>query len=274
MATQMRLQVCFVDHGSKTAGWLDYEPFAGVPPTDTVEDVYNVVRALKLPDGMDAVRIYTSRGVWTFQYHPTYGCVPRLIEDNGEIRGVWPTNAEVGGQWTVCHVLPDGHYTELVYVEACHNYQMGDSDSPSQRTVNVPAGFIGKYMTTVQEWNWFAQATGCPVKPTVAFKQSGERVDITHHPVTRVSYFDARAYAEWAGLGIPTEEQWEHAARGRDGRKFPWGNEPPNDELCHSSVQSQKELTDDVRARPKGVSPYGAYDMAGNAWEWTSTVHK
>ena len=270
----MKLQVCFVDQEAKTAAWLDFEPEMRLPTTDGPDDVCEVVSNLTLPEGMEGLRVITSKGVWTFQYHPTYGCVPRLREEMGEVQAIWPTNAEVGGVWTIQHVLPDSHTIELVYVEGESQYMMGDDQSPTRRKVSVPAGFIGKYPVTVREWNYFAKATGKPLKATTFTAPSGKTYDITDHPVTEVSYWDARAFADWAGIGLPTEEQWEHAARGNDGRKYPWGNEPPTDELCHSSVKTQKETTDAVTNRPKGASPYGAQDMAGNTWEWTATIHK
>jgi sulfatase modifying factor 1 len=81
-------------------------------------------------------------------------------------------------------------------------------------------------------------------------------------PVVMVNASEAKAYATWAGKRIPTEAQWEMAARGVDGRLYPWGPSPPGKERPARAVEAvQSFLTD--------VSPYGAYDMAGNAWEWT-----
>ena len=134
--------------------------------------------------------------------------------------------------------------------------------------------------TTVRQWNWFAAATGKDLKPVTAILGSGNAIDLNDHPVVEVSYWDSCDFAKWAGVGLPTEEEWEHAARGSDGRKFPWGNERPTDDLCWSSIHTQKDRTapclnpDGTPARPKGASPYGLLDMSGNVWEWTSTVHK
>jgi formylglycine-generating enzyme required for sulfatase activity len=119
-----------------------------------------------------------------------------------------------------------------------------------------------------------AQDEAPPKVTSVKETKTGATTNLEDHPVTEVSYWDACEFARWAGVGIPTEEMWEHAARGRDGRKFPWGNNPPTDDLCHSSVNTQKERTDEVFNRPAGASPYGCCDMAGNVWEWTSTEHK
>lgn len=270
----MRLQLCFVDPIAQQASWLDFEPDERLPSTEQPDDILRVVSEIVLPEGMAGLRVLTSKEVWTFQWHPTYGCVPRLRDDSGDIVEVWPTNAEVGGVWEIQHVLPDGHIMPMMYVEPAATFTMGDSSSPSRRKVSVPGGFMAKTPTTVRQWNYFAAATGKPARPTTAHDKAGKVVDLLDHPVTEVSYWDACEFADWAGVGMPTEEQWEHAARGNDGRKFPWGNTPPDETVCHSSVKTQQERTDNVFNRPAGASPFGCLDLSGNVWEWTKTVHK
>ena len=83
-----------------------------------------------------------------------------------------------------------------------------------------------------------------------------------------VSWDDAKAFCDWAGLSLPTEVQWEKAARGTDGsRKYPWGNDAPTPHLCRFSG-SPGATTDPAGVHPGGASPYGALDMAGNVGEW------
>jgi len=84
-----------------------------------------------------------------------------------------------------------------------------------------------------------------------------------NHPVVNVSWDDAQAFCGWAGLRLPTEQQWEKAARGVDGRAYPWGNQPPSGDLCN--FNNIVGGTTPVGQYPKGASPYGLLDMAGNS---------
>ena len=88
-----------------------------------------------------------------------------------------------------------------------------------------------------------------------------------HHPVVYVSLEDARAYARWAGKRLPSEEEWQYAAQGTDGRTYPWGHSWEASR-CNESLTG---LTTPVRAFPAGRSPFGCYDMCGNVWHWTES---
>ena len=104
------------------------------------------------------------------------------------------------------------------------------------------------------------------------------------HPVVQVSARDAAAYCAWRGLRLPTEREWEFAARGTDGRRYPWGDQPPGEggsrranygaENCCAADASDGFLrTAPVGSFPVGRSPFGLEDMAGNVWEWTSSAY-
>ncbi len=137
----------------------------------------------------------------------------------------------------------------------CKNSNSFISSSSPRRNVELDAFYMYKTEVTVGQYKKFCRETGRDDLPIKAF---GHQVD--SHPITTVSWDDARAYADWVGGVLPTEAQWEKAARGTDGRIFPWGNEwdVKNDTINIRPVGSIK--TD--------ISPYGCMDMAGNAKEW------
>jgi formylglycine-generating enzyme required for sulfatase activity len=134
----------------------------------------------------------------------------------------------------------------------------------------VPAFYIDKLEVTNADYDRFARATergapehwGGPHPP-------GEIAD---HPVTYVSWYDGRDYCAWRGKRLPTEFEWEKAARGTDGLKFPWGD--IFDPTVANTPQSGIGHTTPVGSFPKGASPYGVLDMAGNVWEWTDSWYK
>lgn len=142
-----------------------------------------------------------------------------------------------------------------------------------KRDVLLPPYAMDLTPVTNAEFAAFLKASGYQPKEATNFLKhwrNGEppagQVD---HPVVQVDLDDARAYAKWAGKRLPTEAEWQFAAQGSDGRKYPWGNQDPkpNDDLCNGYGAS----TTPVKQFPAGRSPYGIYDLCGNAWEWTES---
>ncbi len=96
---------------------------------------------------------------------------------------------------------------------------------------------------------------------------------VSQHPMNCVTWEAASAFCRWAGKRLPTEVEWERAARGADGRRYPWGKARPGKQLCWNHGDVRQDKTCPVGAFPAGASPYGVMDMAGNVEEWTSTSY-
>jgi len=200
----------------------------------------------------------------------------------------------------------------------------GESDAEPQREVTLDDYWIAKYPVTVAQFRRFVEATGYQTdaeRGTGAWQWNGyvpktpdperDSWDLTKdgrwnniffpqgddHPVGSVSWNDARAYCRWISeqtalpFHLPTEAQWEKAARGTDGRVFPWGNEPPGSKRANLAdrqfmskygharhpdpkIDDGYVETSPVGAYPTGQSPYGVFDMAGNLGEWVFDIYQ
>ncbi|MBI3901488.1 MAG: formylglycine-generating enzyme family protein [Nitrosomonadales bacterium] len=143
------------------------------------------------------------------------------------------------------------------------NLDRADEQDKPQHTVTLPAYVIDKYLVTNAQYARFVAATGH--RPPLNWKDGQVPQGELMRPVTMVTWYDAKAYAKWAGKRLPTEAEWEKAARGTDGRRWPWGNKMEPERLnTYYNVGSATN----VNAYPNGASPYGALDMAGNMDEW------
>ena len=169
-------------------------------------------------------------------------------------------------------------------------------DEEPRHKKTVKAFYLYKYEVTNGQYKAFIDASGHRTPPY--WKGKDYPADKGKHPVVEVSWDDAMAYCRWAGMTLPTEAQWEYAARGpapadgKPSRVFPWGNAWDRRLSNNASLHADRELlsaadwnkwykgdqkslyplTSRVGAFPKSVSPFGIHDMAGNAWEWCAEV--
>lgn len=194
-------------------------------------------------------------------------------------KGFW--EADYGGGMVMVYI-PAGRFTRG------SNVGKGEEkDEIPEHEVHLDAYWMGKYEVTLGQYKEFVAATGHRQLPDyVATYSPG-----ADHPAVGVSWEDADACCRWLSkkmgleFKLPTEAQWEKAARGTDGRLYPWGNDPPNGKRSNFAdkqfVQLSKRnrwvnaTSDDgyaytapVGSYTGGASPYGLYDMAGNVWEW------
>ncbi|WP_413936437.1 formylglycine-generating enzyme family protein [Nitrospira sp. BLG_1] len=148
----------------------------------------------------------------------------------------------------------------------------GRDDERPQRTVYLDAFGIDQVEVTNARYMAFVKATGHRTPPNPY--GTGPLVSLTgieHLPVVQTTWYDAKAYCTWAKKRLPSEAEWEKAARGTDGRMYPWGNEPPTARHANFDREWDDERTlHAVGSLPDGDSPYGVKDMAGNAREWVS----
>jgi len=149
-----------------------------------------------------------------------------------------------------------------------------ENETPYHR-VHLPDYAIGKYPVTNAQYAAFVQATGhAPPRYWTHGKPLKGEED---HPVVHISWYDAVAYCNWLSqvtgksYRLPSEAEWEKAARGIDGRIYPWGDERPDEERCNFGPYVGG-TTPVGRYSPQGDSPYGCADMAGNTCEWTRSL--
>lgn len=139
----------------------------------------------------------------------------------------------------------------------------GQPDQSPRRRVDLPAFYLGRTEVTNRQFRRFLEDASRPVPEAWREAAAAWGEDA---PAVCVSFQDAEAYCAWAGLRLPTEEEWEKAARGPEGRAWPWGVD--FDPACLVVGGRGPEA---VGSHPSGASPYGLLDMAGNAQEWTSS---
>ena len=198
--------------------------------------------------------------------------VPSVPAPDSGVHTEGPISAETSSHSPPAEKIPH----EMSYVPSgkfwMGSYEgVGDSDEYPRHRVFLDAFFIDQYEVTVAQYAKFLNATG-----STPPEDWNEKTVSTYprKPAVDVSWDNAQAYCEWAGKRLPTEAEWEKAARGTDERLFPWGKTTPNSGLVNRHVSYTddlyKEQLDVVGKYENGQSPYGVYDMAGNAMEWVA----
>lgn len=145
------------------------------------------------------------------------------------------------------------------------------SDNQPQHSVSLDAFWIDQTEVTNRQYALCVSAGECALPLSLKSPMRSTYYDdpqFENYPVIYVEWGMAKTYCEWVGRRLPTEAEWEKAARGTDGRAYPWGNNPPNDNLLN--YNSLERDTTEVGKYPQGQSPFGVYDLAGNVWEWGS----
>ena len=178
-------------------------------------------------------------------------------------------------------LIPEGSFTMGFAIENENNW--GDMDEEPVHKVNLSAYWIDKYEVTSSSFSKFLNENKkeahqfIEINSAVTVKLEKDvykpRKSLENFPVNRVSWFGADAYCRWKGKRLPTEAEWEKAARGTDQRIFPWGNEvPENSRATYRRKFKEKgfQVMEPVDGMVCGISPYGLHHMAGNVWEWVS----
>jgi len=178
--------------------------------------------------------------------------------------------------------------TEVILIPAGPFWMGSDSGPPDERPrhrVQLAAYYIDRTPVTHSQFTEFLNHSGhVNAKgerlfdiddPDARIHKKSDRwvtdSGFENNPVVEVSWNGARDYCGWASKRLPTEAEWEKAARGTDGRKFPWGEDLPD--RSKAQFNAAWNETAPVGKHPQGASPYGVLDLAGNAWEWVSSAY-
>jgi len=174
--------------------------------------------------------------------------------------------------------IPDGAMVRVSGGTFRMGSTQGDPDEKPLVEVSVPTFEIDTTEVTVTAFGRCVSAGKCAV-PDTGMYCNWSKDERARHPVNCVDVNQATDYCAFVGKRLPTEEEWEYAATGGDGRTYPWSDDAgPGAQLCWNGEgtdvgKGQRQGTCPVASYPAGRAPSGAFDMAGNVWEWTASAH-
>lgn len=278
-------------------GVVLYEMLAGKPPFEAPTPLAVLVKHLQdppppistlNPDLPEAIEPVIDKAL-AKDPHDRYGNLEELVQ---ALRQDTVDEKPMLGVQMAKPLGPDlddvDPYGEMILIPAGvflmgSSFTTAYSDEKPQREVYVDEFYIAKYPVTNARYRVFIEAGGYETpgywstegwewrqEPDSTQPRFWDDDDFNqpNHPVVGVCYYEAEAYCRWAGLRLPTEQEWEKAARGTDGRLCPWGDES-QEGRCNSRELNIGHTTPVDRFRG-GASPYGVMDMVGNVWEWAS----
>ncbi|NOY72659.1 MAG: formylglycine-generating enzyme family protein [Gammaproteobacteria bacterium] len=237
-------------------------------------------------DGVDVTQLFAKAGNECLQCHDVMQLranMKRIIEKEPAVTDSSPSNekpatlgmslpmyyeqSRLGDQPNEMIAIPAG-----AFIKGTHNRQ---PDEGPQHTVNTDAYLIDKYEVSNLQYAKFNKET--KRKSPRHFRNRTYPPGKVDHPVVYVSWFDADAYCRWAGKRLPTDSEWEKAARGLDARIFPWGDqfavEKSNTPVRWEAIGLFGDTTP-VGSFSEGVSVFGLHDTSGNVWEWTASWYE
>lgn len=168
-------------------------------------------------------------------------------------------------------LIPGGHFLMgSAPGDGVVGIDVGVDEIPRHR-VDLPAYYIDRYEVTNAQYAQFVDANHEVYLPAPWRERDARRLE-PNHPVSDTDFYDAEAYCRWAGKRLPTEEEWEKAARGPAGLPYPWGAAFSADRA--NTMESGLNWSRPVGSYPQGASVYGVEDLIGNVWEWTSSWYQ
>ncbi|MCH9651723.1 MAG: formylglycine-generating enzyme family protein [Deltaproteobacteria bacterium] len=210
--------------------------------------------------------------VWLLTAVPLFAATAKRTGWHGETLPEGLERAEAEGDY-----LWGKDQAVMVYIPAGSfpmGSEKGSRDEKPVHEVHLDAYYIDKYEVSWGQW----KASKLPYSDSIQSRDPLPKPPdwgiIDNHPMLNVTWKDAKNYSSWAGKSLPTEAQWEKAARGTDGREFPWGDQDPTfDHAIWRHHPMGQTSTGTVDCCAAGASPYGVFNMAGNIYEWCEDVY-